>query len=51
MKTLQRLHLEPMKAIMNHEGHYEYIVMPFWLTNAPPTFQALTNEVSRPYLR
>ncbi len=39
------------KAFKTHEGHYEYLVMPFGFTNAPSTFQALMNEVFRPYLR
>lgn len=33
------------------EGHYEFLVMSFGLTNAPATFQAAMNDLLRPYLR
>lgn len=38
-------------AFRTHTGHYEFLVMPFGLSNAPATFQSLKNEVFRPFLR
>lgn len=34
-----------------HEGHYEFLVMPFGLTDAPSTFQGLMNSIFKPLLR
>lgn len=31
-------------------GHFEYLVRPFGLTNAPAVFQALINDVPRDFL-
>ena len=38
-------------AFKTHMGHYEYLVMPSGLSNAPATFQALMNELFKAYLR
>ena len=38
-------------AFRTHKGHYEFVVMPFSLTNAPATFQSLMNDIFWPYLR
>ena len=41
----------PKTAFRTHNDHYEYLVMPFGLCNAPSTFQAIMNSIFRPYLR
>ncbi|KAK1583474.1 hypothetical protein Q3G72_024086 [Acer saccharum] len=33
-------------AFRTHNGHYEFLIMPFSLTNAPSSFQSLMNDVS-----
>jgi hypothetical protein len=40
----------PKIAFCTHEGHYEFLVMPFGLCNAPSTFQSLMNHVFCPFL-
>lgn len=37
-------------AFRTRYGHYEFLVLPFGLTNAPPAFMRLMNDIFRPYL-
>ena len=40
----------PKTAFRTRCGHYEFLVMPFRLTNAPETFMDLMNRVFRLYV-
>ena len=41
----------PKTAFKTHLGNFEYLVIPFGLTNAPATFQNLMNLIFAAYLR
>ena len=34
-----------------HHSNYEFLIMPFGLTNVPSTFQSFMNSIIKPYLR
>ncbi|KAJ0448931.1 putative nucleotidyltransferase, Ribonuclease H [Helianthus annuus] len=40
----------PKTAFRTRYGHYEFVVMPFVLTNAPAIFMDLMNRVCKPFL-
>ena len=40
----------PPKKFRTHEGHYEFLVIPFGPTNAPSTFQGLMDSIFKPFL-
>jgi hypothetical protein len=40
----------PKTAFRTRYGHFEYLIVPFGLTNAPATFMRLMNDIFRPFL-
>jgi len=40
----------PKTAFRTQYGHYEYLVMPFGMTNAPAVFMDYMNRIFHPYL-
>jgi hypothetical protein len=40
----------PKTSFRSHESHYDFLVMPFGLCNAPSTFQSLMNHFFHPFL-
>ena len=42
---------EPKATFKTHNGHIQYTVTPFGLTNAPTSFQRLMNSIFDEFLR
>ena len=40
----------PKTTFQTHEGHYEFLIIPFDLYNKPSAFQSLMNHVFHPFL-
>lgn len=40
----------PKNYFCTHEGHYDFLVMPFGLYNDPSTFQSLMKKILWPFL-
>jgi hypothetical protein len=45
------MHPDEMTAFWMHQGLFEFLVVPFDLTNASAIYQALMNSMLRPFLR